>query len=200
MIERVSDERLRELRKRWLETRLETDETAWLAARLRAGELPWVRLRLAALLGHGPAREVLGPVRLPLTPFHELHRMAAPGGGTGLLLRVSTRWLLGTGGTEAPSEAGWDWTEVRLGPIHEGLVSRGHEELIALLLQLSELARGEAPELREELHARLASAMGQDAAERWLFATWSQASRTPPERVRAWIAAALIPWLLDHSP
>lgn len=59
MLELVSDARLRELERRWRETRAHEDELAWLRARLRAGELGPERLGLAAWCGHRAAREAL---------------------------------------------------------------------------------------------------------------------------------------------
>ena len=53
---RVSDAELRELERRWLESRAVEDESAWLCARTRAGDLAQERLELAALWGNSSAR------------------------------------------------------------------------------------------------------------------------------------------------
>lgn len=56
----MSDQRLRELERRFEVTRDVADEAALLAARLRAGALARERLELAAYLGHAAARSALG--------------------------------------------------------------------------------------------------------------------------------------------
>lgn len=60
----MSDERLRELERRWRASRAPEDEVAWLAERVRVGELPQSRLEIAALCGYRPAKsawDVLSP-------------------------------------------------------------------------------------------------------------------------------------------
>ena len=56
----MSDERLRELERRWKETRAVQDEAACLSERVRSGNLDRERLRLAAYLGNEASREALG--------------------------------------------------------------------------------------------------------------------------------------------
>ena len=56
----MSDERLRELERRWQETGAVEDKAAYLRARLRADDLERKRLELAAYLGDAAARDVLG--------------------------------------------------------------------------------------------------------------------------------------------
>lgn len=56
----MSDERLRELERRFLESQTVADEAAWLGARVQAGEVRRDRVELAAILGH-PAARVLSP-------------------------------------------------------------------------------------------------------------------------------------------
>ncbi len=56
----MSDERLRELERRWRESGSVEDEAAWLLERVRVGELDQDRLELAAYCGHGAARVALG--------------------------------------------------------------------------------------------------------------------------------------------
>lgn len=51
----MSDERLREMERRWQETGSVQDEAAYLKERVRAGELAWERLELAAYCGHAAA-------------------------------------------------------------------------------------------------------------------------------------------------
>jgi len=82
----MSDERLRELERRWRESGELDDEVAWLAERVRAGELSPRALELAAHLGHeaagrlSPASEVLiqagqlayGKLLGPPTELHQL--------------------------------------------------------------------------------------------------------------------------------
>ncbi|MGE0711048.1 MAG: hypothetical protein AB7N76_28585 [Planctomycetota bacterium] len=58
----MSDARLRELERRYLETRLPEHEVEWLRARVQAGTLAPERLALAALLG-GPAALALEDAR-----------------------------------------------------------------------------------------------------------------------------------------
>jgi hypothetical protein len=72
----VSDERLRELERRWKETGSVEDEAAWLRERVRAGELAQYRVDLAcfcehagALLAAGRARSVFRP---PYPPTDDL--------------------------------------------------------------------------------------------------------------------------------
>ena len=59
----MSDERLRELERRWKETGSVEDEAAWLSERVRAGELTEERLRLAAALGQPAAVAASGSDR-----------------------------------------------------------------------------------------------------------------------------------------
>ncbi len=59
----MSDERLRQLERRWLETGSFEDEVHWLEGRLRFGDLTPGRMWTAAFLFHKPARQVLGLVR-----------------------------------------------------------------------------------------------------------------------------------------
>jgi hypothetical protein len=56
----VSDERLRQLERRFREARTTEAEAAWLQARLRAGAIAPERVQLAAYCDHEPAQSVLG--------------------------------------------------------------------------------------------------------------------------------------------
>ena len=56
----MSDERLRELERRWKETCATQDEAAYLVERTRSGELDQNRLELAAYLGHAASLVALG--------------------------------------------------------------------------------------------------------------------------------------------
>jgi hypothetical protein len=56
----VSDERLRELKRRFEASHRPEDEAAWLAGRVRANQLPLDRVEFAALLGHAVSRIALG--------------------------------------------------------------------------------------------------------------------------------------------
>lgn len=56
----MSDERLRELERRWRETRAADDEAAYLAERVRVGDLTSERLSLAAYVGHPAAAKAIG--------------------------------------------------------------------------------------------------------------------------------------------
>lgn len=56
----MSDERARELERRWRESGLVEDRAAWLRERMRSGELPPEKLQLAAALGDAAACTVLG--------------------------------------------------------------------------------------------------------------------------------------------
>lgn len=56
----MSEERLRELERRWRQSGAASDQAALLAERVRAGLLPAARLRLAAALGQPAARLALG--------------------------------------------------------------------------------------------------------------------------------------------
>lgn len=56
----MSDARLRDLERRWRDTRAVSDEAAYLVERLRAGDLDPERLRVAARCGHPAAVEALG--------------------------------------------------------------------------------------------------------------------------------------------
>ena len=56
----MSDERLRELERRWRETQAVGDQAAYLLERVRVGDLSQERLELAAYCGHEGAREALG--------------------------------------------------------------------------------------------------------------------------------------------
>ncbi len=63
----MSDEKLRELERRFKETGSVEDEAAWLVERVRVGDLTQERLELAAYLGHEPARRLFekDPPRTP---------------------------------------------------------------------------------------------------------------------------------------
>lgn len=70
----MSDQRLRELERRWRETGDVKDEASFLVERRRAGELTQERLELAACCGHEGARLALGataPARLLEEPLYE---------------------------------------------------------------------------------------------------------------------------------
>lgn len=56
----MSDERLRQLERRWRETGAAGDEAAYLRERVRVGELPRERLELAAYCGHEAASGATG--------------------------------------------------------------------------------------------------------------------------------------------
>lgn len=79
----MSDERLRELERRWKETGAVKDEAAFLLERVRAGQLPQERLELAARLGVQAANTALGRTatkvvldEVPVTSAEEAVRMA----------------------------------------------------------------------------------------------------------------------------
>ncbi|MDC3379091.1 hypothetical protein OAX78_02280 [Planctomycetota bacterium] len=55
----MSDERLRELERRWKRTGSAEDEAAWLSARVRTGTITERRLQVAAYLGHSAAADAL---------------------------------------------------------------------------------------------------------------------------------------------
>jgi hypothetical protein len=59
----VSDQRLRDLERRWHETGAITDEAAFLRERVRAGALARDRLELAAYCGHEAARQALEQIK-----------------------------------------------------------------------------------------------------------------------------------------
>ena len=61
----VSDQRLRELERKWRETGSVEDEAAYLRERVRVGDLTQERLELAAYCGHGGAKRACGCVDLP---------------------------------------------------------------------------------------------------------------------------------------
>ena len=65
MMARVSDEKLRELERRWRETGAVEDEAAFLLERVRAGELTQERLELAAYCGHAGARRAVAAPKDP---------------------------------------------------------------------------------------------------------------------------------------
>ena len=66
----MSDQRLRELERRWRETGSVEDEAAYLRERVRVGDLTQERLELAAHCGHEGARRALGqePIAPPRSP------------------------------------------------------------------------------------------------------------------------------------
>tara|TARA_R110002072_G_scaffold4708_2_gene32980 strand:+ start:435 stop:1190 length:756 start_codon:yes stop_codon:yes gene_type:complete len=76
----VSDERLRELERRWQASGAFEDEVAWLWERVRAGELPQEHLEIAAICGHAPAKSVwdaLSPALLSSAELVELLSVSA---------------------------------------------------------------------------------------------------------------------------
>ena len=73
----MSDERLRQLERRWKEAGLIADEAAWLRARVQAGEVSEEGVRLAAYLGQQAAREILGaeaPLQMKAASAYEATR------------------------------------------------------------------------------------------------------------------------------
>jgi hypothetical protein len=64
----MSDERLRELERRWKETGSVDDEAKYLAERVRVGDLEKEMLELAAYCGHQGARLALGPSASQASP------------------------------------------------------------------------------------------------------------------------------------
>lgn len=60
----MTDERLRELERRWKETSSLDDEVAYLRERVRVGDLSQERLELAAFVGHAASQQCLNQ------PFH----------------------------------------------------------------------------------------------------------------------------------
>ena len=68
----MSDEKLRELERRWKETESVEDEAAWLKERVRVGDLTQERLELAAYCGHEAAAiaaQTSFPVPAKLEPW-----------------------------------------------------------------------------------------------------------------------------------
>lgn len=57
----MSDATLRTLERRWKDSRAIEDESRFLLGKVRTGELPQVNLRLAAILGHPPSIQSMGP-------------------------------------------------------------------------------------------------------------------------------------------
>lgn len=55
----MSDDRLREIERRWKETGAVEDEAAWLLERLRVGAITGIDLELAAILGHHASARAL---------------------------------------------------------------------------------------------------------------------------------------------
>lgn len=56
----MSDDRLRELERRWRSSGADSDEAAWLSERIRTGALSHERVRAAAILQHPAALLVIG--------------------------------------------------------------------------------------------------------------------------------------------
>jgi len=95
----VSDERLRELERRFREVGTTEAEADWLRERLRAGELVPARLELAGLLGHEAARLVCPPSGpLGLRHFRDLLRAAGAEAGLRYLVVVAGAGVEGFGG------------------------------------------------------------------------------------------------------
>jgi len=59
----MSDERLRQAERRWLESGTPSDEATWLETRVRFGDLTPGRLWIAAFFGHKASRQALGLAR-----------------------------------------------------------------------------------------------------------------------------------------
>ena len=68
----MSDQKLRELERRWRETGSVEDEAAYLRERVRVGDLTQERLELAAYLGHAAACNALGREPSPAWRIEEL--------------------------------------------------------------------------------------------------------------------------------
>ena len=64
----MSDSKLRELERRWRETKSVEDEAAYLRERVRVGDLTQERLELAAYCGHEGARRAAEADRSPVPP------------------------------------------------------------------------------------------------------------------------------------
>lgn len=75
MITVVSDQRLRELERKWRESGSLMDEAAYLRERVRVGDLTQERLELAAAFGHAPSRIATG-CDWPVMRWHTLEALA----------------------------------------------------------------------------------------------------------------------------
>jgi len=83
----MSDERLRELERRWKETGSVADEAAFLHEMLRVDAITAPDLQLAALLDHDASRAVLGASDLP-PPQGSEWEQALAAWGPGVLIRA----------------------------------------------------------------------------------------------------------------
>lgn len=92
----MSDERLRELERRWKETAAVEDEALWLTERVRAGELSPDGLEAAACLGHDAARRAVGETPAGVDPL--------------------VYWWLGEDQVETGAEPRWSRALSKLGP------------------------------------------------------------------------------------
>lgn len=107
----MSDERLRQLERRWRETSAVEDEAAYLLERVRAGTLTQEQLELAAYCGHRAARSLCQSVESPAELIdwtRGLSRWAAEApkrAAVGLAALASTRWQEHDHGDSRPHEA-----------------------------------------------------------------------------------------------
>jgi len=112
----LSDERLRELERRWAESGSDEDEAELLREQVRLGGLEPARLELAALLGHPAAGVASGQAPMELRPLPSVEwsqleenedvawlRALHEGGGEASLLRALAAVLVRNLGADQPS-------------------------------------------------------------------------------------------------
>lgn len=103
----MSDERMRQLERRWLESGAEEDETAYLHARVRAGDLPPERLEVAALVGHPAAVAATSGVAQPASPAAVVNALAPHGVDVVLRAGVACLRLVVSSWAEALPDDPW---------------------------------------------------------------------------------------------
>lgn len=226
-IDRVmSDARLRELERRWRETRAVEDEAAYLLGRVRVGDLPNERLRLAAYLGHDGARHSIRPVEVPLEPSAWVEAVCA------LSDEIAVRVAL--------AASRWAWRAYESGDDREADDEMAAEALLAIQIAEHWLLSREPQEFRARLRqgawlpppmvravAVATASLGRSVDPSWhtaaprkvwaaravqallgaspdRFATEpirsSFAGVTTFDQVRALLADELLPWALASEP
>lgn len=190
----MSDQRVRAQERRWREGRDPEEEARWLRERLRAGELDLRRLTAASLLGHPPARMVVGP-----PPDLDAAALARLGGG-GLVVELAP---------DPPAVAlvrlvGWSGDARRLGEaldavlaldpwsvvleVEDGEAFRASSGFLSAIARSGyELSRGGAGELLlVDVPGPLATLIGMVGLNAYLDLEPTRNSALARARARAW--------------
>lgn len=209
----MSDEKLRDLERRWKNTGRIEDEVAFLRERVRLGELDPARLELAAFLGHPASRLASGRSGKPDFETEDLHHGIAhmPRFGHEACVRAlvaigraaMTHWHRAE---TIPSEALRAAEDFVLCPCseHAAKAAAASERYLVHFQTIGFFGAGEAAADA----ATAAGSRGDDDTPELQHAVWAatcplgpQADLLTEEDLREAVRRELIPWALDeHDP